>query len=183
MCRRRWEFRKPSAEDGLNGVAVLGVAKALMVYFGSIQETSCPIKHWFDCSRLLSVLMRLEHNQALLPALVLTLLTAAHFHCNSIAEKGMKCWAFLPLQFALNCNLHRTPVLYPPFSSFCQDQLYQSQQKMNKKRESGSLFAVVCNKRSSLSQETCRGVRWMCLVCSETVGSWSLMELLWGSRW
>lgn len=74
MCRRRWEFRKPSAEDGLNGVAVLGVAKALMVYFGSIQETSCPIKHWFDCSRLLSVLMRLEHNQALLPALVLTLL-------------------------------------------------------------------------------------------------------------
>lgn len=182
MCRRRWELREPSAEDGLNGVAALGVAKTLIVYFGTIEETSCPIKRWFDCLRLLSVLMRLEHNQALLPALVLTPLLQ---HISTVIALQRREWSdghfsHFSLLWTVTCP---GPQFYIPFPQFHREQPYRSQQKMNKNRESETVFAVVCNKRSSLSQETCRGVRWMCLVCSETVGSWSLMELLWGSWW
>lgn len=42
------------------------------VFLGSIQETTWPFKHWFDCLHLLSVLMRPEHSQAVLPALEIT---------------------------------------------------------------------------------------------------------------
>lgn len=81
--------------------------------------------------------------------------------------------AFPSLQFALNYIFPRTPV-FPSLSliSFKNDNSQASTAAEQTRRGDGDhSVAVGCNKRQQLSQESCRGVRWMFLVCMETVGS------------
>lgn len=81
--------------------------------------------------------------------------------------------AFPSLQFALNYSFPRTPV-FPSLSliSFKNDNSQASTAAEQTRRGDGDRsVAVGCNKRQQLSQESCRGVRWMFLVCMETVGS------------
>lgn len=81
--------------------------------------------------------------------------------------------AFPSLQFALNYSFPRTPV-FPSLSliSFKNDNSQASTAAEQTRRGDGDhSLAVGCNKRQQLSQESCRGVRWMFLVCMETVGS------------
>lgn len=80
--------------------------------------------------------------------------------------------AFLSFQFALNCSLPRTPIS-PSLSliSIQKDNSQASTAAEQTRRGAGDhSVAVGCNKRQQLSQESCRGVRWMFLVCMGTVG-------------
>lgn len=161
------------------------VGRGLIIFFVSIQAPTCPCQHWFDYLHLLSVLLRPEPSQAALPALEVTPLQ--QFIATTTAlqrrERGAEHFFHFSLLWIAT---YTGPRCYTPFHRFQSRITLLKSAKLQNGQEEGMgiiLFAAVCNKRQSLSQETCRGVRWMYLVCIETAGPWALMELLWGSRW
>lgn len=125
--------KEASAEDAV------GVERGLIVFFGSIQVTTHPMKHWSAYLDLLSVLRRPGCIQALLPAL-----EATHLEQSISTVTALQRWAFLLLQYALNCNLHKTSILYSLLPASVKNKLSEVIRAAKRARRGNGDRSVCC---------------------------------------